>query len=50
MYTIIHSANETVIVLTDYSATKGIVKKTKIETISTDRANKRLINVSVYLL
>lgn len=49
LHTIIHSANKTVIVLTDHSATKGIVEKTKMETTSTDRANKRLINASVYL-
>jgi hypothetical protein len=38
-----------VIVLTDHSATKGIVEQTNLRTSSTDRANKKLINASVYL-
>jgi len=47
--TTIHSSIPPVIVLTDHSATKGIVEKTSLETSSTDRANKRLINASIYL-
>jgi len=45
----LHNANSPVIVLTDHSATKGIVEQTSLRTTSTDGANKRLINVSIYL-
>jgi hypothetical protein len=47
--TVIHSANQPVMVLTDHSATRGIVEQTTLNTASTDRANRRLINASVYL-
>jgi hypothetical protein len=49
LHTVIHSSKGPVIVLTDHSATKGIVEQTSLRTSSTDRANKRLINASVYL-
>jgi hypothetical protein len=38
-----------VIVLTDHSATKGIIEQTNLCTSSTDRANKQLINALVHL-
>lgn len=47
--TTIHSSCLPVIVLTDHSATKGIVEQTNLDTSSTDRANRRLINASIYL-
>lgn len=47
--TMIHSSIPAVNVLTDHSATKGIVEKTSLDTSSTDRANRRLINASIYL-
>jgi RNase H-like domain found in reverse transcriptase/Reverse transcriptase (RNA-dependent DNA polymerase)/Chromo (CHRromatin Organisation MOdifier) domain/Integrase zinc binding domain len=47
--TMIQSSNKPVVVLTDHSATKGIVDQTTLNTTSTDRANKRLINSSIYL-
>lgn len=49
MYTIIQSNNQPLVVLTDHSATRQIVDKTTMETASTDRANRRLINASIYL-
>jgi hypothetical protein len=47
--TTIHSAHLPVIALTDHAATRGIVEQTTLDTSSTDRANRRLINASVYL-
>jgi hypothetical protein len=47
--TTLHSSNLPVAVITDHSATKGIVDQTTLNTTSTDRANRRLINASVYL-
>jgi Reverse transcriptase (RNA-dependent DNA polymerase)/RNase H-like domain found in reverse transcriptase/Integrase zinc binding domain len=47
--TTLHSSNVPVVVLTDHSATKGIVEQTSLNTTSTDRANRRLINASIYL-
>lgn len=47
--TVIHSNKHPVVVLTDHSATKGIVDKTTLTTSATDRANTRLINSSAYL-
>lgn len=46
---VLQSANQPVIVLTDHAATKGIVDQTSLSTTSTDRANKRLVNASIYL-
>ena len=48
--TMLQSANLPVVVLTDYSATKGIVEQTNLSTSSTDRVNKRFVNASIYLL
>ena len=45
----IHSARMPVVVLTDHAATRGIVEQTTLDTSSTNRANRRLINVSIYL-
>ena len=45
----LHSSKHPVIVLTDHGATKGIIKRTTIITSSVDRANRRLINASIYL-
>ncbi|KAF5971878.1 TY3B-TY3B protein [Fusarium bulbicola] len=36
-------------VFTDHSATKQIVEKTTLDTTGTDRANRRLVNASIYL-
>ena len=36
-------------VLTDHIATKGIVERTTLDTSSADRANRRLVNCSIYL-
>lgn len=38
-----------VVVLTDHDSTRGIVNQTNLNTTSTDRANRRLINASIYL-
>ncbi|KAL8366740.1 hypothetical protein RB595_010549 [Gaeumannomyces hyphopodioides] len=45
----IHSSNRNTVVLTDHEATKGILAQTSLKTVSTDRANRRLVNTSVYL-
>ncbi|RWA09357.1 hypothetical protein EKO27_g5767 [Xylaria grammica] len=47
--TTVEACRDPVIVLTDHSSTKGIVDQTNMNTTSTDRANKRLINASIYL-
>lgn len=47
--TVLHSLNKPVIVLTDHDATRGIVNQTSLNTTSTDRANRRLVNASIYL-
>ncbi len=47
--TLLHSSNKRVVVLTDHEATRGIVNATSLNTSSTDRANRRLTNASVYL-
>ncbi len=47
--TMIHSARLPVNVLTDHASTRGIVEQTRLDTSSTDRANRRLITASVYL-
>ncbi|RWA03570.1 hypothetical protein EKO27_g11536 [Xylaria grammica] len=47
--TVIGSSRDPVVVLTDHSATKGIVDKTTLDSSATDRCNIRLINASVYL-
>ena len=45
----LHSSKYLVVVLTDYCAIKGIIKRTTIITNSVDRANRRLINANIYL-
>ena len=45
----IHSSNHLVVVLTDYIATKGIVEKSPLTTISIERSNYRLIYIAIYL-
>ena len=45
----LHCCEKPVIVLTDHSATRGIIEQTSLRTTSTDRANRRLINASIYL-
>ena len=47
--TILHLSNHRIIVLTDHNATRRIVNQTTLNTTSTDRANRRLINASIYL-
>ena len=37
------------VVLTDYTATKGIVEKSPLTTTSTERSNYRLICIAIYL-
>ena len=44
----IYSLNYLVVVLTDYVAIKGIVEKSPLTTISTERSNRRLICVAIY--
>ena len=46
---IIYSLNYLVVVLTDYTATKGIVEKSPLTTISIERSNRRLIYATIYL-
>ncbi|VTT76585.1 unnamed protein product [Fusarium fujikuroi] len=43
------SSEGSLTVFTDHSATKQIVEKTTLDTTSTDRANRRLVNASIYL-
>ena len=38
-----------IVVLIDYDLTRGIVNQTTLNITSIDRANRRLINVSIYL-
>ena len=45
----IHSLNHLVVVLTDYMATKGIVEKNPLTTMSIERSNRRLIYIAIYL-
>ena len=45
----LHSSNHRIIVLTDHESTRGIVNQTSLNTTSTDRANRRLINALIYL-
>jgi hypothetical protein len=47
--TVVQLNNHPVVVLTDYSVTKGIVNRTILQTTATDRANKQLITASIYL-
>ncbi len=47
--TMLHSSNHPIIVLTDHDSTRGIVAQTSLQTTSTDRANRRLVNASIYL-
>ena len=43
------SAEKPVVVLTDHHTTKGIIKKTTLNTTLVNRANRRLIAVLIYL-
>ncbi|SCO06556.1 related to TY3B-TY3B protein [Fusarium fujikuroi] len=43
------SSEGSLTVFTDHSATKQIVEKTTLNITSTDRANRRLVNASIYL-
>ena len=43
------SAEKPVVVLTDYHTTKGIVKKTTLNTTLVNQANRYFITVSIYL-
>ncbi len=45
----IHFARLLVNVLTDYASIHGIIEQTRLDTSSTDRANRRLITALVYL-
>lgn len=47
--TMLHSSQHPIVVLTDHDATRGIVEKTLLNTTSTDRSNRRLVNASIYL-
>ena len=49
LYTIIYSLNHLVVVLTDYTAIKGIVEKSPLTTTSTEYSNYYLICVAIYL-
>src|SRR6266699_443434 len=46
---LLHSNNHRIVVLTDHEATRGIVHHSTLNTTSTDRANRKLTNASVYL-
>ncbi|KAF4468131.1 Ribonuclease H [Fusarium albosuccineum] len=43
------SSEGSLTMFTDHPATKPIVEKTRLETTSTDRANRKLVNASIYL-
>jgi hypothetical protein len=47
--TILQSSMKPIVVLTDHEAAKGIINQTSLNTSSTDRANRRLVNASIYL-
>lgn len=47
--TTILNNRQPVVVLTDHSAIKGIIEQTSLNTTSTDRSNRRLVNASIYL-
>ena len=47
--TIIYSSNYLVVVLMDYVATKGIVEKSPLTTMSIEYSNRRLIYIAIYL-
>jgi hypothetical protein len=49
MRTMLHSCQQPIVVLTDHDATRGIINQTSLNTTSTDRANRRLVNASIYL-
>ncbi len=45
----LYSSRLLVNVLTDHVATRSIVEQTRLDTSSTNRANRRLITMSIYL-
>lgn len=47
--TTIVGSHHPIVVLTDHESTKGIVNHSTLNTTSTDRANRRLINAAIYL-
>lgn len=47
--TTIVSNRHPIVVLTDHESTMGIVNRSTLNTTSTDRANRRLINAAIYL-
>ena len=47
--TLLHSNNKYVVILIDHKAIYNIVNATNLNTLSIDRTNRRLTNVSVYL-
>ena len=49
LQTIIHSSNLPIVILTDYAATKQIVKLIALRTTLTDYINRYLICASIYL-
>ena len=46
---ILKSAEKPVVILTDHHTIKGIIKKTTLDTISVNQANRYLITALVYL-
>jgi hypothetical protein len=50
LYTLLYSNNGCIVVFIDYNTIRGIVNSIILNTISTDRANRRFTNASVYLL
>ena len=49
LHTMLQSSRHPVIVLTDYSATKGIIEQTSLNITSIDQSNRRLQVASIYL-
>jgi hypothetical protein len=45
----IQSSNHSVIVLTDYTSTRGVYERTNLNTSDVSKANMRLVHASVYL-
>jgi hypothetical protein len=48
LYTLLHSSNKRIVVLTDHEAIYSIVNTTNLNILSIDCANRRLTNASVY--
>src|SRR6266699_6720198 len=49
LYTLLYSNNKHIMMFIDYNSTSDIMKSINLNIISTNRTNRRLTNVSVYL-